>query len=323
MGLGVSDEGLYQDEIGSGARRVWDIEDALQWVVCDELPKLREEGGGDGASAYIHPMWRQGAFFSRIDNWHRPPGFPAAMGEPDPDALAIAAAVRNLDVARLDLRDTLITYKLAGEYSSAVLLEQARESVQSRIIALAAMKKRPQLDETVHLEKVVSSTGQPTVFRMEPQTVLDEAGAEVTELREVRTRPIRGGTYPEGAYCLYRETPTPAERALLRAEHAVWWIGLQYLARHLEAATVPGKDGPVRLLQRIGLRTPRAPQYPWIEGEAHSPIVRASARGSIDMGGRPMDLSQRRPTARRMPGRRPSEVRRIPVSQYVPNDQRA
>lgn len=308
-------EGLGNNEFGSDAsRRVWDIEDALQWVVNDELPKLREDSGGDSASAYIHPMWRQGAFLSRIDCWHKPPGFPAAMGEPDRDALTIAAAVRNLDVGRLDLRDTLITYMLPGEYSSALLLEQARETVGSRIIACAAMKKRPQLDEEVHLERVVSSTGQPTVFRMENQVELDEAGAEVTVQREVRTKPIRGGTYPEGAYCLYRETPTPAERALLRAEHAVWWLGLQYLARQLEASGT---------LERIGVRTPRAPQYPWIEGEAHSPIVRASSRGSIDMGGRPMDLSQRRPTARRMPGRRPSEVRRIPIDQWKPSDRRA
>lgn len=318
-------EGLNNNEFGPDAqRRVWDIEEALHWVVNDELPKLREETGGDSVSAYIHPMWRQGAFMSRIDCWNKPPGYPSAMGDPDPDALAIAAAVRDLNVDRLVLHDTLITYGLSGEYNSALLLERARANARDSIIAWAALKKRPPLDETIHLERVLSSTGQPTVWRMEERTHVDEAGVEVTTTHEVPTKLIRGGTYPNGAYCLYRQSPTPAEIAFARAEYAVWWIGMQYLARQLEAATVLDKNRkPVRLLQGVSLRTPRAPQYPWIPGEAHSPQVRASSRGSIGLGGRPIDLSQRRPTARRMPGRRPSEVRRIPIEQYVPTDQRA
>jgi hypothetical protein len=38
-------------------------------------------------------MWRYGVFGAQIDNWSREPGFPAALGDPHPDALEIESRV--------------------------------------------------------------------------------------------------------------------------------------------------------------------------------------------------------------------------------------
>jgi hypothetical protein len=79
---------------GPGARRVLDIEDALRWAFRDELPK---RGGGTFGHEAISPMFRYADLVGRVDESTRDAGFPAALGDPHPDALAIEGRVLALE----------------------------------------------------------------------------------------------------------------------------------------------------------------------------------------------------------------------------------
>lgn len=79
------------------AKRFLDIEDALQWAYRDELPKRAHGGSFTGSISpgfHIAPPTRiEDEPFGRVG---RPPGFPAALGDPHPDAERIEAAVNGL-----------------------------------------------------------------------------------------------------------------------------------------------------------------------------------------------------------------------------------
>jgi hypothetical protein len=80
-------------------RRLLDIEDALQWAFREELPKRSPGGNVIVAGPSMAPMWRHGVVGAKIDNWSRDPGFPAALGDPHPDAIAIEGRVLALNVS--------------------------------------------------------------------------------------------------------------------------------------------------------------------------------------------------------------------------------
>ena len=79
-------------------KRVMDIEDVLRWAFVDELPKRREDDGSFRMREFpsVCPMFAMAQHGGRIENFTREPGFPAAMGEPHPDALIVEAAVLGL-----------------------------------------------------------------------------------------------------------------------------------------------------------------------------------------------------------------------------------
>jgi hypothetical protein len=81
-------------------KRLVDVEDALVWAFRDELPKRAPGGNVIAAGSSVSPMWRYGLFGARINNWSREPGFPAAPGDPHPDALGIEA--RTLALKRFE-----------------------------------------------------------------------------------------------------------------------------------------------------------------------------------------------------------------------------
>src|SRR5258706_11880489 len=96
------------------AKRFLDIETALRWAYRDELPKRDHTAVPKHAlnervwSPYtrpadfpeVSPSFREatggGPSGGYADGWSRDPGFPAALGEPHPDAFAIEAAVKGL-----------------------------------------------------------------------------------------------------------------------------------------------------------------------------------------------------------------------------------
>ncbi len=72
-------------------KRFVDIEHALRWAYRDELPK-RLRGGPTFTDLTRPPP----SDFFEDDGVTREPGYPAALGEPHPDAIAIEAAVKGL-----------------------------------------------------------------------------------------------------------------------------------------------------------------------------------------------------------------------------------
>jgi hypothetical protein len=60
------------------SRRIVDVEDALAWAFREEVPKRASGGDVGPMRSSVAPMWRHGVFGTRIDNWSREPGFPAA-----------------------------------------------------------------------------------------------------------------------------------------------------------------------------------------------------------------------------------------------------
>lgn len=84
----------------------------------DELPKR-----GAGASAGVSPMFSLIALGTVIDSGGREPGFPAALGEPHPDAVTIEAAVQAL--ARFAGNHSIEGVDLAPDFGLAVDQERA------------------------------------------------------------------------------------------------------------------------------------------------------------------------------------------------------
>jgi hypothetical protein len=80
------------------AKRFVDVEYALRWAYRDELPKRQHGGRFDSRSDLpsTSPMFRQ-AVSDDGREWSGEPGFPAAAGDPHPDAITIEAAVKALD----------------------------------------------------------------------------------------------------------------------------------------------------------------------------------------------------------------------------------
>jgi len=82
--------------LGVPAKRFLDIEVALRWAYRDELPK-RHRGRGswiDGTS--LSPAGSSHPDAIEDEGASREPGYPAALGEPHADALAIEQAVKGL-----------------------------------------------------------------------------------------------------------------------------------------------------------------------------------------------------------------------------------
>src|SRR6202030_2858644 len=95
------------------SKRWVDIEWALRWCYCDELPK-RDRAAMPPAVSSHHvwspylapagygdsPMFRDGIgggpSGGYVEGWSRDPGFPLALGGPHPDAIAIEQAVKGL-----------------------------------------------------------------------------------------------------------------------------------------------------------------------------------------------------------------------------------
>ena len=284
-------------------KRVLDIEAALRWAYQSELPKRREDRAITAPlPAQVHPMWRAGAFGGRIDCWNRDPGFPAAMGDPSPDALRIEAAVEALDDATLDIAPYDIGQGLGEHVDLRHVTSITRRDVRSWIVTYARNGKRPDLGEAPEFEPVRGANGKAEIW----ETVSLPAGEGPDGTPwfttfDRRTTAVRAGTYPDGAFCKLQWVRAADDVAEDRARYALWHAGLALLAEIL---------GPV--LQTISVAPPSAVSRPWVEAEPAAPTVRPN------LAARRVILDKRRPVARRAPSRRPEPVRMIPPSEWKP-----
>jgi hypothetical protein len=250
----------------AGAKRVLDIEDAIKWACAEELPKKRP------AAASALP--RLGALLPRhertvVGPWTRPAGFPEISpmfargystgsiarsgrgGEPDPDALAIEAAILAL------VGPALLTQGLEEAVVSDIRLPVDAEGALAASFANAAnlvlahgrLGTRPDTGHSnfaVHAK--LAPNGKPGVWRTERLT--DPLGGERDYENPVKA--IRRDLYPEGAFCRIEFEPDPQLVVNDRADYCAWRLALEALAEALS-----GK------LARIAALPPAAALLPW------------------------------------------------------------
>jgi hypothetical protein len=232
---------------------------------------FREATGGGPSGGYA-------------DGWSRDPGFPQALGEPDPDAITMEAAVTGLAA--------WAGHGFGPDPTAAGLMHGidhiAVDHVQAGMEAVAAMAgiiavharagTRPRWSR--RLPEPLQITGP----NGKPKVLIDETFVEkfdrkgvyyepdpdpppgaITFMKAVPSPHIRAGLYRQGAYCPLMYRPSPTGVVAERAEYAAWRMGLEILAGELEGR-----------LSAIAVLTPAAPWRPWCfdrgsagEGEQH------------------------------------------------------
>lgn len=243
------------------AKRVLDIEDVLRWAYRDELPKAIRSGPGLRADlarlAYpsASPMFAMVAVGVPVDTFAREPGFPVAVGGPHPDALIVRNAVETL--IRMDDHTFEGEPGLAPDMSGfgideRAVLATAAGVMGHLIVKCAKLGSRPSLPDLPECGAVQTSNGKPRVLA--PRLVADEylGGRTGTRKMLAPVTAMRGNTYEAGAHCPVVWEPSPQAVVRDRAEYAVWWAALDFLARELR-----GK------LSSISVLSPSAPQRPW------------------------------------------------------------
>ena len=223
-------------------KRVLDIEDVLRWTYRDELPKRRLDDGELRQREFpsVCPMFTMAQLGGRVENFSREPGFPAAMGEPHPDALLVEAAVKRLSrFAEHEFEGDLgLTTNLPpGQNQNAAML-RAMGQIVDTVRIMARLGHRPTFTRSPEPAAVVGVNGKV-------QVLIVRNGMETMCGAEGRDR------YPSGAFC--QLVWDRAETILLeRADYAAWWAGLDLLAHEL-----------VGTLASISVLAPAAAQRPW------------------------------------------------------------
>jgi hypothetical protein len=236
-------------------RTVLDVEKALQFAFRDELPKRRDDRSRTpGAFPSVSPMFRLAALGGRVDNWSREPGFPAALGEPHPDALAIETALLAIQPDELDISGFAAQgscHRAPRGIDVDIIAVAAVEQAVAHAVTCARMGTRPDWGGLPEIEAVRHANGQPLVFERAEET--RELGGEsytVDVERQVDRNGKRG--LPEGAYSKLRYTPSRVSLYQDRAAYAAWIAVLDLLAERLSGQ-----------LETIEIAPPAAPRRPW------------------------------------------------------------
>jgi hypothetical protein len=286
----------------SHARRLLDIEDALQWAYREELPKGRE-GEGGGVASMVSPMFRLVTFGGRVDNWSREPGFPAAMGDPHPDALTIARAVTVVQ-ASIGADPELAPDLGFADLDEQLAIKNMLPQMTGLVMVNAKLASRPSWGGEPTPGPACGANGKPRVLRAVTRMQEGPCGPVPLEVLEP-TGATRKGTYPDGAFSPLAWDPPPFSLVVERAEYAVWWAALDALARDLA-----GK------LESIGVLPPSAPRRPWagdrelgnpkhlFREDGHAALHRPAKRDPVYAGAR-----------RSLP--RAGEVRRVNPSDWA------
>ena len=235
-------------------RKQLSIERLLHWAYRDELPK-QAVGGLTGWEATIY-------LGTRVDTSPMPDAYyPAVMGAPHPDALAIDWWVRQLEPVTVDWpavqRELLFDLRgIANAYNP--LSDLARRTFdRSALVQLhARMGTRPDWDTGLDVAPVMAANNRPLV------RWIDQRGRTVSGSK-------RGGWYSAGAVCMLKYSPALSEIAHARLEWIVWRGALQTLCETLNSTG--------RLAEHVALPT-SAPLAPWITDSAKPRILQALPR---------------------------------------------
>lgn len=241
-------------------RRVMDVQDVLAWAYREELPKDRGLGGNGGEPCAVSPMFAMGAFGTRVDYYHREPGFPSAIGPPHPDALLVEAAVERLAAfADQEIDEIPLLLPDFGEFGvdERQSVRRALGMVVGLVVKCAKLDQSPFWSTSTSPGPLYSGNGRPMVVRLEPIFSKTLTGEEVEHETLVPVTAEHKNSYPFGAYSPLEYDPSPQSIADERAEHLVWWGALAGIASELE-----GK------LSTIAVLSPGAAQRPWIDRRA-------------------------------------------------------
>lgn len=229
-------------------RRLIDVEDALRWAFRDELPKR-----GAVAATGVSPMVSLIALGTVVDTGSREPGFPAALGEPHPDATAIEAAVLALgrfSGCSIDGIDLAPDFGLQADQRRA--LRHAVASMVGHVVGHARLGRRPVCHAPdFACGPAIGANGKPRVL----VTVVarhDGAFGQAEEAYDEPARATRAGHYTYGAFCPLAWDPSPQDVVDERADYLAWWVGLDQLARDLAD------------LATLAVLPPSAPLRPWL-----------------------------------------------------------
>lgn len=222
------------------------------------------------------------------------------MGDPHPDALRIEAAVDALDEEALDIAPYQIGEGLGEHVDLRYVTSITRRDVRSWIITFARNGKRPDFYEAAEFEPVRGANGKAVIWRT-VQVPCGEGpdGTPWFMTHDEQTSPVRGGLYPEGAFCKLHWVRNAEDVAEDRAKWALWHAGLLVLAEIL---------GPV--LQEMSVTGPTLPMRPWVEPMPETPPVRPSLLS------RRYSPDTRRPVALRQSPRSVDPGRSIPRSEW-------
>lgn len=240
-------------------RKPVDIEQLVRWTYRDELPKrasfLHEE---------MSPMFAFADLGTRVDVTHEP-GFPAALGEPHPDALHVSDAVDQLTdkginwaETREDILPDLWRWVALDDPIVSSMQFQSRQMV----IDFARLGTRPIWDlGPTRVVRVNAANGKPRV-----QFVSQDLETE----GEVMFGLTAGGRYGHMAHCALRIEPDAREIACARAEYWVWRAAL------FEVKLILERDGKLKDHRPLA---PAAAREPWMrDSEPKSKILPSLSR---------------------------------------------
>ena len=172
-------------------------------------------------------------------------------GEPDPDALAIEAAILAL------VGPALLTQGLEEAVVSDIGLPVDAEgalaasfaNAPNLVLAHGRLGTRPDAGSAAfRVQPRLAPNGKPGVWRTERLT--DPLGGERDYENPVKA--IRRDLYPTGAFCRIEFEPDPQLVVNDRADYCAWRLALEALAEALS-----GK------LERISALPPAAALFPW------------------------------------------------------------
>lgn len=169
--------------------------------------------------SYVSPLSRLVALGTNIDETAGEPGFPAALGEPHPDALTIERLVMSLEDAVIDWPATRAS--LLGPLAG--LLDDNEPTLARLTIG------------TVGLVAMHARLGTRPHWKLwpEPKPRIGRNGKPIVQFLDEAERLVEGRKarhYGPGARCPLEWFPAPREAAFVRIEYSIWWQALDTLA---------------------------------------------------------------------------------------------
>jgi hypothetical protein len=248
-------------------KKTIDIEKLLQWAMREELPK----GQAIGASSW-DIVSQYAALGVRVDVSHCGDGLGFLAGEPHPDAIIVADAVRKLDEdARFNDRVEVLPLfgdfaAIAGNAVDAIL--SASFNQQAIVISKAMQSSRPkwEFELPVPCQMFFEALNARRELRTYPIVHGLDAGGDLVMMKKNRGRAFkRDGEYNLTAsprspleWC----DPSPLSIADARAEYVAWYLALVSLVD-----TLRGK-----LADHEAVR-PSAAMMPWLAPAEHSRVI--------------------------------------------------
>lgn len=249
-------------------KKQMDIENLLRWAFVHELPKGRENGGGQGIRSAWEGIYNLGVLGTLVQTDGFSGGGFIEPGEPHRDATLIGEAVRGLEGMEIG------GFEDWDAFADVPELAAHMEGVSARVAArMAAMPagSRARLPVTLTISAAVTGRGPDWRWPEEPRArMVERSGKPAWFVKRAFTDAFgrrsaietdgfdaRAGRPLRGAYRKYVVAPDPWLVALARMDWQVWVLSLATLAAELDGCLA---DWDVVAAQHS--------PTPWVDGEA-------------------------------------------------------